>query len=356
MMAAAEQSRALRPVVSRYAGERAAWDAFVRRAADGTFFHLIGWKEVLEDVFGLRAHYLVARRGAEIAGVLPLFELRAPLMERCLLSVPFAVDGGVCGADRDAQDALDAAALALGRDRCARYIELRDGRDAPGFGVRDGRYARFRRQLQPDDAAEWAALPPKRRNMLRHAARHQLTADAETRDAATFHDLYAHTARRFGTPVFPARFFRTLLDRFPEETTVLIVRRGSIAVAGALLLRFGDVAFPYYAGSRREFFRYASNDFLYWELMRFARRCGARTFDFGRSKVGTGVYTYKHLWGFEAEPVRYRVRALDASAVPTRSSADAGLSGLQTVWRHLPLPLTKLLGPFFVSRYGPYYT
>src|SRR4029434_6975625 len=146
------------------------------------------------------------------------------------------------------------------------------------------------------------------------------------------------------------------LDRFPEETTVLIVRRGSIAVAGALMLRFGDVAFPYYAGSRREVFRYASSDFLYWELMRFARRCGARTFDFGRSKVGTGVYTYKHLWGFEAEPVRYRVRALDASAVPTPSSAAAGLSGLQTVWRHLPLPLTKLLGPFFVSRYGPYYT
>ena len=36
------------PTVSPYAGERDAWDAFVRRTPGGTLFHLIGWKEVLD--------------------------------------------------------------------------------------------------------------------------------------------------------------------------------------------------------------------------------------------------------------------------------------------------------------------
>lgn len=345
------------PVVCRYAGERSAWDAFVRRTSGGSLFHLIGWKDVLEEVFGFRAHYLIARRGAEIAGVLPLFELRAPLMERALLSVPFAVDGGVCSADAAAQAALDRAALQLG-DACgARYLELRDGRDAPGFQLREGTYSRFRRALQADDATELAALPRKRRYMIRLGARNGLTARVEEHpDPAAFHDLYAHTARRFGTPVFPARFFGALLERFPAETIVLTVRRDGIPAAAALMLFFGGVACPYYVGSRREFFRYAVNDFMYWELIRCARQRGARAFDFGRSKVGSGAYLFKHLWGFDAEPLRYRVHSLGAAAAPQRSSGDARLFWLQQMWQRLPLPMTKLLGPFFVSRYGPYYT
>ena len=92
---------------------------------------------------------------------------------------------------------------------------------------------------------------------------------------------------------------------------------------------FAGVACPYYVGSRRDFFRYAVNDFLYWELMRAARQHGATVFDFGRSKIGSGAYAFKHMWGFAAEPMRYRVHGFGAGAVPLRSSGDAGLRRLQ---------------------------
>ena len=344
------------PVVASYLDERDVWDDFVRRTPGGTFFHLIGWKDVLEHTFGFPAHYLVARRGAAIAGVLPLFELHAPLMERCLLSVPFGVDGGVCCTDDSARQALDNAALALGRATGARYVELRDGRAAPGFRLREDRYARFRRPLYADDAAELAALRPGRRYMIRRALRNGLSARIDTADLPVLHDLYARTVRRFGTPVFPLRFFRALVDRFPDQIVILTVRRDGVPAAAALMLLFGDVAAPYYAGSRRDHFRYAVNDFLYWELMRCARQRGAHVFDFGRSKVGSGAYLFKCLWGFAPEPVRYRVHGLAAGAVPERSSGDANLRRLQQIWRRLPLPLTKLLGPMIVGRYGPYYS
>ena len=342
--------------VSRSAGEAAAWDAFVRRTPGGTFFHLTGWKEVLEQTFGFAAHYLVARRAGEIVGVLPLFELRAPLMERCLLSLPFAVEAGVCSTDGAAQRALDAAALALGAARGARYVELRDGRDAPGFRVREGRYYRFRRALHADDADNLAATPAKRRYMIRRAARHGLVARVDAADLPVFHDLYARTAQRFGTPVFPVRFFRALLERFPDDTALLTVRLGTTVVAGVLALFFAGTVSPYYVGSRRDFFRYAVNDFLYWELMRHAGARGARVFDFGRSKIGTGAFTFKQLWGFDPEPLRYRVAMVGGGVAPERSSSDGRVAWLQGAWRRLPLPVTKLLGPFFVARYGAYYT
>jgi len=63
--------------------------------------------------------------------------------------------------------------------------------------------------------------------------------------------------------VFPPRFFHAVLSRFGDDAVLLIVRRGSTPVAGALAFLFGDTVMPYYVGSHRAFFRYAINDFLY---------------------------------------------------------------------------------------------
>jgi hypothetical protein len=89
--------------------------------------------------------------------------------------------------------------------------------------------------------------------------------------------------------------------------------------------------------------------------MRTAVARGARRFDFGRSRTGSGAFTFKRLWGFEPEPLRYRVAVLGGAAAPA-PARSAAVDALRRAWRRLPLPLTKLLGPFFVARYGPYFT
>src|SRR5689334_23926449 len=48
----------------------------------------------------LVAHYLVARAGTDVRGVLPLFEIRGLRAGHVLLSVPYGVYGGLCGEDR----------------------------------------------------------------------------------------------------------------------------------------------------------------------------------------------------------------------------------------------------------------
>src|SRR5438552_11871371 len=93
------------------------WDAFVRMSDDGSPFHLTAWKRAVEDTFGFRAHYLEARRGGRLEGVLPLFETRGLFGEKALVSVPYAVYGGVCAASDDACRALIEAAETLGRER-----------------------------------------------------------------------------------------------------------------------------------------------------------------------------------------------------------------------------------------------
>jgi len=45
--------------------DRPAWDNYVTSHPKGTFFHLTGWKEVLERSFEHKSYYLVAESSAE---------------------------------------------------------------------------------------------------------------------------------------------------------------------------------------------------------------------------------------------------------------------------------------------------
>jgi len=53
--------------------EKGAWDEYVRKTKQTTFFHLIGWREVIKKTYGHKNLYLVAKEGKDILGILPLF-------------------------------------------------------------------------------------------------------------------------------------------------------------------------------------------------------------------------------------------------------------------------------------------
>src|SRR5258708_27396694 len=115
--------------VTRLGTETVGWDTFVRTSDEGSPFHLTAWKKAVESAYGLRSHYLLARNGPNIEGVLPLFEVRGILGGRGLVSVPFAVYGGICATSQAAREALADAARALATSRGCSYVELRQRRD-----------------------------------------------------------------------------------------------------------------------------------------------------------------------------------------------------------------------------------
>ena len=47
--------------VEPFVGDSAQWDSFVQASPGWTHFHLLGWKEVVERVFGHECVYLAAR-------------------------------------------------------------------------------------------------------------------------------------------------------------------------------------------------------------------------------------------------------------------------------------------------------
>ena len=329
------------------------WDAFVRSAPGASPFHLIAWKRAVESAFGHRAHYLMALRGGGLEGVLPLFEIRGLLGGRGLVSVPYGVYGGICASSQAARDALLDAGRDLSRRLGADYVELRHRADQviPELPTKS-LYVTFSRPLAATDEENLNAIPRKQRRMTRQGVKHGLRAELGVRHLDAFWKIYAHSVHALGSPVFPRRLFHAIAQEFGKECELLTVWKDQQMVAGVLFLLYEDQVLPYYGGALREALPYAVNDFMYWELMCHAARAGCRTFDFGRSREGTGAYDFKRHWGFEPVPLPYQYSLREGSRMPDVSPSNRKLAWAVRTWKRLPLPLTRILGPR-LTRYLP---
>jgi len=333
-------------------GEERAWDDFVRQAPEATFFHLSGWKRVIERAFGHRTFYLLARRSGAVVGVLPLTHVKSVLFGNSLISNAFCVYGGIVAADDEAMRALEAEAVRIAAREKVGCIEFRSIKPAhPDWVQKPNLYVTFRRPIDPNPDANMKAIPRKQRAMVRKGIANGLTSECDG-NVARLHDVYAHSVRNLGTPVFSRRYFQLLKDEFGEACDVVTVLHGTKPVASVLNLYFRDEVLPYYGGGLTEARHLAANDFMYWEVMRRACERGYRLFDFGRSKIGTGAYDFKHNWGFEPTPLTYEFRLVEAGKIPDVNPLNPKFQAFIALWRRLPVSLTKVLGPPIVRGIG----
>jgi FemAB-related protein (PEP-CTERM system-associated) len=328
------------------------WDDFVERCPEATFFHKSAWKRVIETSFGHRTHYLLAERGAEIAGVLPLAEVKSFLFGHALVSLPFCAYGGVAAVETEAVAALHAAARDLGRQLGAGHLELRDRTVRERDWPRQDLYVTFRRPILPEVEANLVAIPRKQRAMVRKGIEGRLASRIDA-DVDTFFALYADNMHRQGTPPLPKRYFQALRDAFGGDCEVLtVVAPGGEALSSVLSFYFRDEVLPYYAGDVAAARDLAANDFKYWELMRRGCERGYRVFDYGRSKRGTGAFDFKKHWGFEPTPLAYEYCLYRTERIPEHNPLNPKYRLLIALWRRLPIAVANALGPHVVKSLG----
>jgi FemAB-related protein (PEP-CTERM system-associated) len=330
----------------------ARWDAFVAGCRGATFFHRSGWQQVIGEVFGHRTHFLYAQQAGRIEGVLPLAHVKSFLFGNALVSLPFAVYGGVAAESTAAATALEDEAQALAQRLGVDHLELRNvAARHPDWPTQD-LYATFRKDILPDGAANLEAIPRKQRAMVRKGIKSALRSEIDVAPARFF-ALYADNVRRHGTPALPRRYFEALRRVFGADCEVLtVVDPAGRPLSSVLSFYFRDEVLPYYAGDDPAARDVAANDFKYWELMRRACDRGLKVFDYGRSKRGTGSYAFKKNWGFEPQPLHYEYRLYRGDAIPQNNPMNPKYRILIALWRRLPLRAANLIGPHLARSLG----
>jgi FemAB-related protein (PEP-CTERM system-associated) len=313
-------------------------DRHVRAHDRGTFFHLAGWRRVIERVFRHEARDLVAYRGDELVGVLPMMRVPGMLGGSKLISIPYGVYGGPIGDDAHVEQALLDEAVRIADNLRVGHLELRY-RDDPGPDlVGSDLYYTFIRDLPEKAEDVLAGMPKKARADARKARKkHGLTM---THGSWYVEDLYRFFVRNkhsLGSPALPASLFHELLQEFGDLVTVHLVRRDREPLAAVMAFSDGDTLIAYYsgtvAGADRE---YKASNYMYLALQEWAVEQGFRKFDFGRSRADAGAFQFKRHQGFEPEPLHYRYHLVQNRRVPSFTPSNPKTALLRETWKRLP--------------------
>jgi serine/alanine adding enzyme len=331
--------------VGPFEGSATEWDAFVRASPGWTHFHLHGWKDVVERVFGHECRYLAARDGAgTLRGVLPLVRVQSLLFGRFVVSMPFVNYGGPLG-NRESVVALVAGAEAFATEAGADLLELRSRVplevDLPVSHRKITVLLDI--PVAPPDAL-WKGLPAKLRSQVRRPQKEGVSVRFGRDEVRPFYSVFARHMRDLGTPVQSRRLFEAIAEAFPDDAWFGCAYLGSKPVAAGAGFRWGDEFEMTWASALREYNRVAPNMLLYWAFMERCAREGVRVFNFGRCTPGSGTHKFKRQWGGADHPLWWYQRT-HGSRSATPSPDDRAYSWGPRIWQRLPVAIANAVGP-----------
>ncbi|HEX6885243.1 MAG TPA: FemAB family XrtA/PEP-CTERM system-associated protein [Planctomycetota bacterium] len=327
------------------AGDDPQRDAYVRAHPRGTFFHLSGWRRMVERVHGHEPLELLAFEGERLVGVLPLMLCRAPFLRARLVSMPYATYGGPLGDDAAVEARLVGRARELAEELRVAYLELRCIEDA-GLGlVPNTLYSTFVRDLPADPADVLARMPKKARAEARKAReKHGLELASGHWYLDDLRRMFLLNKHELGSPGLPRAHFQALLELFERSTWVHLVRQGTRPRAAVMSFAFGKTLIAYYAGTEPGADRAVSaSNFMYMALQEWAVERGFERFDFCRSRADSGAFEFKRHQGFEPTPLHYGYHFVRRKKLPSFTPSNPRTGVLRAAWSRLPLWMARAL-------------
>jgi FemAB-related protein (PEP-CTERM system-associated) len=301
----------------------------------------------LSQGLGQSAYVIEARARNETVGVLPLISVRSVLFGRFLVSLPFVSWAGAIGESEEVSHRLIDRAIELTKELDADFLELRHLHPIghPGLveGVTDKVLMRL--VLSRDPGESWKLLKSEVRTQIRKAMKNELELCWGGRELlGDFYAVFAQNMRDLGTPVYPKRLFRGILDLNRGRAELGLVRMRGTPIAACLAVHGPGLTEIPSAAALRAYRGTAANSLLYWRAIERAIGRGQAVFDFGRSTPGSPTFVFKKKWG--AEPLRvvwqYHLRRGDTQAMrPENKKFQLAIR----LWQRLPVPVTRLLGP-----------
>ena len=320
------------------------WDEYVLNHPDSLFYHLYGWGLAFEKVFNFKKFYLQAKRADKICGVLPLILVDTALGKK-MISIPIGVYAGVLSNEGTIDKMLIEKAVAFTKEFGCDYLEIRNLKKSYPDMPSKELYVTFIRELPATPQDCLGLLPRKARAAAREAIDKGLAYDVGLKYLDDCYNIYAINQRYLGTPVVAKKWFTALSEIFKDKTNILVIKSGQRCIASVLTFFYKDTVLPFYGGCIPGFFELNPNNYMYLKLEEYGIEKGYKFCDFGRSRKDTGSYHFKINQGFNPNQLHYQYYLNKAKKVPEISPSNKSFDLAKCAWKHLPLFLTKWMGP-----------
>jgi len=302
---------------------------------------------MVQQSFGHKSCYLVARDSGAICGVLPLTQVRSKLFGNRMISQAFSNYGGPLTKTTAGLDALCRRAVELATECGCKLIELRNIDPIPyGFHLRTDSACIYL-PLPPDPDELWKSFRPQIRNRIRKAEKSSIRVDSGGPELLDdFYHVWTIRMHQFGTPCYPRKLFASIMETFPGNSRIFLARLNDITIGTLFFYCFNGVAQSRWGATLKEYDSMSPNYLLNWVAMKHYCKVGTKCFDFGRSKIGSGQYEFKKPWGTTPVQLYYQFWTQRGHELSLVRPDNPKYRSKVEAWKKLPLFMTRLVGPY----------
>ena len=331
--------------------ERNKWEQFIQDNPHSIAWQSYDWSELLKKHYSVEFYPIAAYEDEKIRGILPLYRVKTSSRNSVLMSVPYAVAGGIVADKEEAASALLKFAVDLSDKTSSCTITLKQYKVKMGGALStDDRYYNRELELTPGLPEVWARIADANKQHIEDSKKHDLRLEHPSGDVTRFYQLLLAHSHKKGIPCVGRKWIEDLIT-FGMYSIALLKRNDTI-VAGTMVKEFKDtVSFPFTCipdtTAKSRMFAYG----LYWELISYYASRGIRIVHSGRVPVTDETDDYRLGWG--GNRYNYYYQYYPDNITITEFSRKRGWKRdlFEKLWRIVPEPVVGVLGPSIVKRF-----
>lgn len=330
--------------------DKVLWDKYVTNHPSSHVYHQFGFHDIVVKSFQQSPIYLLAQdSNNNICGILPSVQLNSKIFGNYVVSVPYFNYGGALADNKAIRDRLMEQLAVIGSELDASHVEFRNTTSIKGLPEKQEKCSMI---LELPESIEELnkSLSAKVRSQVKKSRSYGLTCKVGKLELLDdFYRVFATNMRDLGTPVYSKTFFSNILKCDDLATNLLIAYEGSNPISCAFLISYKDTMEIPWASTLKSANNKNANMFLYWEVLSNAINSGMKYFDFGRSSKDAGTFKFKKQWGAKEQQLYWQYSLFDSQELPELNPNNPKYQLAISIWKMLPVWVTKIIGPFLVK-------
>ncbi|MBI5823106.1 MAG: peptidoglycan bridge formation glycyltransferase FemA/FemB family protein [Chloroflexi bacterium] len=318
-----------------------------------SFAGLESWLNLVHEMYGYKTYRRAVIENSQPIAALGLVEINHPVFGHYLATAPFGSYGGFAFETPEARDLLLDEARRLAEDVKAEYISIRFDKGAsspPDNWFQSPSYFTYLIDLPatPDELLK--TFSSDHRNHIRKSLKKGFQIRFGHLDLLDdIYEALAKSMHELGSPYHSKNYLRKMAELLGDtlEFAVLYNAQGKISGGGVFIYQ-GDTVFNLHANILRHARSTYAGEFLYWSVIERAIQKGLKTFDLGRSLVGSGNEVFKMKWSPRKRLLAYWYWLAPGHELPSLNQKNPKFQLVIAIWKRLPAFIVRPLGPFLI--------
>lgn len=327
------------------------WDAYIDKNDLSIAWQRWEWHDILKKHYPHEYFPIAALQDNRICGVFPAYRLHDKASRNSLISVPFAVAGGVVSDSPDIEKTLIDYTIELAKKNQCDSIVLKQYKHKVASDLRtDDTF--FNRELSLTGGLDgvWNRLDPINRDMISKAKNDEFTLEYPCTNFDVFYKVLLSHHHCQGIPCVSKAWVEDLITS-SMYSMALVFCKGQ-PIAGTMVKTFKKtVSFPFTALNRNNDLSQRAVYWLYWKLISLYSKNGFEIIHSGRIPADESVPQFRLGWGGNKNPYFYQY--FPNIGRSTESSVKRGLKRriFGKLWRLMPKFIAATLGPKIVRKF-----